>query len=105
MMMISKRKFRTTDGCNPYVMWVKCFRSSKVNFFLPQLGSKNLINQLFMVEPIERATTIENIDTIHTKSMEIQTKSRGGREENYTFKRRRKELWDTKMHLQLIDEA
>lgn len=52
-----------------------------------------------MVEPIKRAITIENINTIHTESMEIQTKSRGGRLENYTFKRRRKELWDTKMHL------
>jgi len=99
MMMISKRKFRTMDGCNPYVMWVKCSRSSKIRKFLQQLGSKNLINQLFMVEPIKRAITIENINTIHTESMEIQTKSRGGRLENYTFKRRRKELWDTKMHL------
>jgi len=27
--------------------------------------------------------------------MEIQTKSIGGRVKNYTFKRRRKELWDT----------
>jgi hypothetical protein len=51
-----------------------------------------------MVEPIEKATTTKNIH-IHIKSMEIQTEGRGGRPENSTFKRRKKELWDIQMHL------
>jgi hypothetical protein len=66
MMMISKRKFRTMDRCNPYVMQMKCTRSSKIGEILQQLGGKNFINQLFMVELIERATTTKNIDTFHT---------------------------------------
>jgi transcription antitermination factor NusA-like protein len=66
MMMISKRKFRIVDRCNPYVMQVKCTRSSKIGEILQQLGGRNFINQLFMVELIERATTTKNIDTFHT---------------------------------------
>jgi hypothetical protein len=54
------------DRCNPYVMQMKCTRSSKIGEILQQLGGKNFINQLFMVELIERATTTKNIDTFHT---------------------------------------
>ncbi len=52
-----------------------------------------MFNQLFMVETSEEATIAEDANT-HTKSMEIQIESRGGRIENPTLKRRKKELWD-----------
>jgi hypothetical protein len=51
-----------------------------------------------MVELVERAITTKITNT-HIESMEIQTEGKGGRPENSTFKRRRKELWDIQMHL------
>jgi hypothetical protein len=57
-----------------------------------------------MVELVERAITTKNID-IHIEFMEIQIKGRGGRPENSTFKRRKKDLWDIQTHLQFINEA
>jgi hypothetical protein len=57
-----------------------------------------MFDQLFMVEISEETTIVEDAHT-HTKSMEIQIESRGGRIENPTLKRRKKELCDTHMHL------
>ncbi len=59
---------------------------------------------MFIVELVERAITTKNID-IHIEFMEIQIKGRGGRPENSTFKRRKKDLWDIQTHLQFINEA
>jgi hypothetical protein len=80
--------------CDVGEMWWTSRRSSKIGIFLQQLGSRNLINQLFMVELVERAIDIEIIEA-PIESMEIQIESRKGRAKNYTFKRRKKELWDT----------
>jgi hypothetical protein len=68
-------------------------RSSKIGMIFQQLNNKRMFNQLFMVETSEEATIAEDANT-HTKSMEIQIESRGGRIENPTLKRRKKELWD-----------
>ncbi len=73
-------------------------RSSKIRIILRQLNNKRMFNQLFMVETSEEVIIVEDANT-HTKSMEIQIESKGGRIENPTLKRRKKELWDTHMHL------
>jgi hypothetical protein len=51
-------------------MWWISRRSSKIGEILHQLGSRSLINQLFMVELVEKVIDIEIID-VHTKFVEI----------------------------------
>jgi hypothetical protein len=56
--------------CDVGEMWWISRRSSKIGEILQQLGSINLINQLFMVELVEKVIDIE-ITNAHTESVEM----------------------------------